>query len=209
VLDLELSALPFESIIQQVNTFNNTFATTARENGLHAAVAVYGDTFYRIRPFEIKTLAKSMDQVMIMAYDFHKARGNPGPNFPLHGRETYGYDYATLIDNFLTAVPVDKITVVFGLFGYDWPVDDKNIAQSIGKAKSSLEMKQTITDQCAILQCNIQRDTVSAETMIAYIEADGKPHTAWFEDLESVKAKQNYLKQRGITHYSYWAWTYF
>lgn len=209
VLDLELSSLPFESVIQQINSFTQKYSQAAHEEEMQFNMAIYGDTFYRIRPFEVQTLEKSVDQVMIMAYDLHKANGNPGPNFPLRGNEKYGYDYTKLIDQFLTFVPADRITVVFGLFGYDWPVGEKDVAISIGKAKSMLEVERQIVDNCSMLQCTIIKDEPSAETKVRYIDSDNKPHIVWYEDVQSAIKKQEYLQKRGVTNFSYWAYSYF
>jgi spore germination protein len=209
MLDLEISALPFDSLIKQVNTLAHNFSQEAKLQHMSFSMALYGDTFYRIRPFEVKTLAGYTDHIMIMAYDFSKANGNPGPNFPLKGKETFGYDYVTLTDNFLNAVPAEKLTVILGLYGYDWTVDEKNISQQIGKARSLLEIQQQIIAKCDTLQCETHRDASSSETTIHYIDAEGDKHIVWFEDMESVKKKQAYLRSRGITSYSLWANSYF
>lgn len=209
ILNLELSALPFDSLIQQINSFTKDFYTTAKKQNMQFSITVYGDTFYRIRPFEVKTLAQSADMVFIMAYDFHKAKGNPGPNFPLGGKETYGYDYETLLDHFIPTVPPEKLNVIFGLYGYDWEVDTKNIAQKIGKPLSYAEIQQTIVDNCDALQCRIQRDPLSSETMIRYLDEENIRHTVWFEDTESAAKKQSYLKSKGISNFSFWAYSYF
>jgi spore germination protein YaaH len=208
-LDLELSALPFNSLVQQISSLNANFYRTTKKEGLTFSIVIYGDTFYRVRPFDVKTLAKSADNIMIMAYDLSKAGGNPGPNFPLSGKDKYGYDYTLLMDNFLSEVPPQKLVVIFGLFGYDWQVDNKNISQKIGKALSYSEIKQTILDNCRALQCSITRDPLSKETMVTYIADDKTKHVVWYEDMESLSAKQNYLKTRGITNFSYWAYSYF
>jgi spore germination protein YaaH len=209
MLDLEMSALPFDSLIKQVNAFAQTFSREAKADGVTFSMSLYGDTFYRIRPFEVKTLAAYADHIYIMAYDFSKANGNPGPNFPLTGKSIYGYDYAKLTDNFLQVVPNNKLSVIFGLYGYDWTVDEKNIAQKIGKAKSLVEIEQQIVAECAALHCEKHRDNASAETTIHYTDADGNKHVVWYEDMESVRQKEVYLKSRGITSYSLWANSYF
>lgn len=209
VLDLELSALPFDSLIQQINTFVKELSLATKKENMTLSMTLYGDTFYRIRPFDVKTLAGSVDQVMIMAYDLHKANGNPGPNFPLSGKETYGYDYSQLTNQFSAAMPPEKLTVIFGLFGYDWQVDEKGISQKIGKARSMIEMQEQIVAKCKMLQCVKKRDSTSGEMMVKYVDEDGKRHSVWYEDMESVVAKQNFLKTKGITNFSYWAWPYF
>ncbi len=209
VLDLELSALPFDSLIQQINSFAQSFAAESKNNQLSFSIAMYGDTFYRIRPFEVKTLAKVSDNIMIMAYDFSKANGNPGPGFPLEGKSTYGYDYHALLDNFLQVVPAEKVSIIFGLYGYDWIVDDKNISQQIGKARSLVEIEEQIVANCVSLHCKKHRDTTSAEMTIEYTDSEGDKHVIWYEDIESVRQKEAYLKTRGIAAYSLWANSYF
>jgi spore germination protein YaaH len=208
VLDLELSALPFDSLIQQINNFVKKFSTSVKQNDMQFSMTIYGDVFYRVRPFDVKTLAGYSDQIMIMAYDLHKANSNPGPNFPLKGNKQYGYDYTNLVDQYTSVVPPEKLTVIFGLFGYDWPVDDKNIAQGIGKARSVQEIQQKIVHYCSELQCSIKRDVSSGETTISYI-SDGTKRTVWYEDMESSAKKQEYLKTKGISNFSYWAFSYF
>ena len=116
----------------------------------------YGDTFYRLRPFDIKTLSKNADFFMIMSYDFSKSRGNPGPNFPLRGKEVYGYDMTQMIDDYLRYLPSDKTSVVFGLFGYDWIVDDKNKAVLQGDAKTYLEIDKEFLTNCRYKDCQVK-----------------------------------------------------
>lgn len=209
VLDLELSALPFDSLIQQINSFVGNFSRSAKQQNLHFGITVYGDTFYRLRPFDIKTIAKSADEIMIMAYGLHKPGGNPGPNFPLSGKEKYGYDYKSLTRSFLAVVPAEKIAVIFGMFGYDWTVDKNDISQSSARALSLSEITQTIIDKCTQLHCIIDRDHLSGENKITYTALDGSRHIVWYEDIESVKKKQEYLRSLGINQFSFWAHSYF
>ena len=209
ILDLELSALPFQSVLNQINSFTKTFSTESKKNTLAFGMTLYGDTFYRIRPFDVKNIAQSVDFVMIMAYDLHKAGGNPGPNFPLSGKEVYGYDYSGLVDNFSSEVPKEKIIVIFGMFGYDWTVDEKNISQQIAKPRSYLDITNSIVNKCAILKCKISRDTLSGETKIQYTAEDNSKHVVWYEDMKSTTEKQQYLQKKGISNFSYWAYSYF
>lgn len=209
VLDLEISAIPFESLVSQINGFTELFYKEAKKNKLSFSLAVYGDVFYRVRPFDIKTLSKHADKVMIMAYDFSKAKGNPGPNFPLRGEEVYGYDYVTLTKDFLSVVPAEKITVIFGLFGYDWVVDGQGKTLLQGKAVSTKEIEDGFIENCQQRSCSFSRDTKAFETQVNYIGKDGSKHIIWFEDMQSVEAKKEYLKSRGINSFSYWANSYF
>ncbi len=209
VLDLELSALPFDSLIKQINSFNSKFFKASKSQGFSYSLTMYGDVYYRIRPFDVKNLAENSDQIMIMAYDFSKANGNPGPNFPLYGKEKYGYDYTQLTEKLITEAPIEKIDVIFGLYGYDWQVDDKDIAQAAGKPLSYLEIKNSILNNCGLLSCVIKRDNLSRESLISYTATNGKKHTVWYEDMESISEKKKYLKTKGVYRFSLWAHDYF
>lgn len=209
ILDLELSALPFDSLIKQISQFNKKFVQKAHAEDLSFATAIYGDVFYRIRPFDVKTLAKTADTIYIMAYDLHKAKGNPGPNFPLNGAEKYGYDFTTMLDNYLSVAPAEKISVIFGYFGYDWTVNEKNVAISTGKARTLMDIESHFITTCQFATCQYKRDPESAEIMIDYTTESGEKHIIWFEDTESARKKQEFLKSKGINNFSSWAHSYF
>lgn len=209
VLDLELSAIPFESLISQIREFNSLFYAETKAQRMSYGIAIYGDTFYRLRPFDVKAIGQKTDKMYVMAYDFHKSRGNPGPNFPLQGEDMYGYDMTVMSEDFLKFVSPQKVSMIFGLFGYDWTVDKNGTAIEYGKAKTVNEITNTFLSGCTYDQCVIKRDKLSSETQINYVDEENQRHTIWFEDMESVKAKEEYLRGKGITSFSFWAHSYF
>ena len=209
VLDLEISAIPFDSLIQQISSITKGFYTHSKKNDLSFGMTFYGDTFYRIRPFDVKVLANNTDEIFIMTYDFHKSNGNPGPNFPLQGKDKYGYDIDKMTDTFLQFSPSDKITIIFGLFGYDWVVDKQGKALEKGQPLTNHEIQQEFLTDCLYTNCSVRRDNESAETEVRYTDEDGKDHSVWFEDMGSVSSKKAYLKKKGISSFSFWANSYF
>jgi len=209
ILDLELSAVPFDSLVKQVDNFTSLFHSEVKKNNLQFGLMLYGDSFYRLRPFDVKALSKNADEFLIMAYDFSKARGNPGPNFPLQGKEVYGYDMTKMSDDFLQFLPVDKTSVVFGVFGYDWIVDEKGNALSQANPLTDLQIQKQFLTNCQYKDCIVTRKNDSKETEITYTDTDGKMHVVWFEDMQSIAAKEKYLQQRGINNFSFWSYSYF
>lgn len=209
VLDLEVSALPFDSLINQISSFTQLLSTQVKKENLSFAMTLYGDSFYRLRPFDLKKLAASSDRIMIMAYDFSKARGNPGPNFPLLGKDEYGYDLDQMTNDFFQLIPPEKITIIFGLFGYDWKVDENGKAIATGQSISTNKVTEQMVNACIFISCSWKREVKSGEINVKYTDQNGQNHQVWFEDLESVKIKQAYFKQKGINSFSFWAYTYF
>lgn len=209
VLDLEMSAIPFESLVDQISLFTKDLSKATKAKKLHFSMTLYGDTFYRLRPFDVKELAKNTDTFMLMAYDFHKSRSNPGPNFPLQGKETYGYDMTELANDIANYTQPENVSVIFGMFGYDWKVDSSGNAVAQGEPLTYEEIQANFLTSCKYEPCEIKRDKKSSETTVDYIDNTGQRHIVWFEDPISVQEKQTYLQSRGITNFSFWAYSYF
>lgn len=209
VLNFELSALPFDSIFRQIKDFNSAFYQKTKESDLSYFVTSYGDSFYRVRPFDVGELARESNGVFIMAYDLHKAKSNPGPNFPLLGADTYGYDLEKMLTHYRKVVPAEKITVVFGMYGYDWEVDDKGAMTSPGEPKSLKKMQAEFITKCEYNECNVKRNNEASEMNVIYTTQSGIEHRVWFDDEESVKRKEAFFNKNGISSFAYWAHSYF
>ncbi len=208
LFDLELAALPTDKTTNNVTSFIKKAAESAKTSGLQFSMTLFGDTFYRSRPFDVAALDPLVDQFVIMAYDFHKSKGSPGPNFPLGGAPTYGYDFATMIDDFLSVTKPEKLTIAFGLYGYDWTVDGENRPLKPATALTLAQIKKKYLPNCPKTNCNVLRDNTSTESSITYSE-DDKKHVIWFEDEQSVGEKIKYLETKGIFSISFWGYGYY
>lgn len=208
VLDFELSALSFQSVIDKVNSLHADFYKQAHSSNLSFYSAILGDSYYRGKPYDIKFISKNSDKIIIMSYNFHKSQGSPGPNFPYEGREIYGYDFKAMTDDFIKDAGIEKIVVAYGLFGYDWTVDEKSRAKKQASTFTLSQIKNKFIGKCS-LNCSIQRDKASAETQIKYKDEEGNAHVVWFEDEESMNTKNEYLKTKGINQTAIWAYSYY
>jgi len=208
VLDLEYRALAFDEVVQGITSFSTDFAHTARNEHLAFYQALYGDTFYRLRPFDAGAIGKVADGIFVMAYDFHKANGNPGPNFPLHQLPDEQYSFEQMVHDFTEKIPPDKLTIVFGLFGYDWTVDGNG--QAIGEAESltTTQMLQKFIAPCNFKNCMVSQNKAH-ETKITYQDASAQNHIVWFEDLASIDLKERLLTAEGVYSTAFWAYSYF
>lgn len=203
-LDLELFSLFNKNVPEQINSFASGFYRASKQNNLYFAQTIYGDAFYRHRPYDVKSISDQADEIMIMAYDFSKSKGEPGPNFPLEGNEKYGYDIKAMIRDFLAVVPREKLSVIFGMYGYDWTVDDKKRPVKPAEVLTDNQIQQKYLDRCNNKNCKSTRDNFSQETNIV-----SQNHIVWFEDLKSAQVKQDYLQSQGIGSFAFWAFGYF
>jgi len=225
VLDLELFSLFDTGIKDQINVFVKSFYTAAKTNYKSFTIAIYGDVFFRKRPFDLVSISTNCDEILIMSYDFHKTIGEPGPNFPYNTGPDDNYSFKKMIDDFIQMVPKEKITLIYGMYGYDWQVDEKMRPISQAKALTLNQIKEKFlagaesATKCAIENCAIKKDEESKETEIDYTISSSTPdsmgvyridyHVVWYEDEESAKVKTNYLIDRGINSVGYWVWGYF
>lgn len=216
LLDLELTNTFSTSVESQLNVFVQQFYTQTKLENLRFYITMYGDTFYTKRPYDVAALAKNADGVMIMAYDLHKAAGEPGPNFPLTGKEKYGYDLTTLLADFTQVVEPAKLTVIFGMYGYDWAVDEKKRPIRTAETLSLNDIKKKFLGKCTWQDCTVTRDDISKETEVDYVTSEMRDnfaylyyHIVWFEDEVSAQVKTQYLLENGVGNVAYWAWGYF
>lgn len=208
VLDLEIQGLPFEKLVGSITALNVRFARSAHREGLTFGTLLYGDTFYRIRPYDVSSISKNIDRVYVMAYDFSKARSDPGPNFPLSGKDVYGYDFTTMISDFSKTVAREKLTILFGMFGYDWKIDEKGRGKELAASSTTLQLEKKLTQCIADDSCKSNVDENAAETQLQYKDKEGQ-HIIWFENINSKNQKIKYLQSQGLYSVGYWAYGYF
>jgi len=213
ILDLEVPFTLQANKQNQITQFVQQMCTDVNSDYKSCSMLVYGDFFYRKRPYDLKKLAQYTDKILLMAYDFHKAGGESGPNFPLSrrsvnegGPETadYGYDFKAMIQDTITLVPKEKIEVVFGMYGYDWTLNEQGTPLKIAQALSVNSIKLKVES----LKLKVENNEAK-EKIIHYIDEEGRKHIIWYEDEESAQIKTKYLQEQGVSQISYWAYGYY
>jgi spore germination protein YaaH len=208
LLDFEPAGIGFDSLTRNVTNFITSFSEQAKNQHVPFTIAIYGDTFYRARPFDIRKIGSVVENIFILAYDFHKAAGDPGPNFPFAVSNADAYTFSQMIADFTKVIPKEKLVIVFGIFGYDWPVTEKGDSISQAVPVSTTDIEKQFVDSCSVRTCTFSRNA-SDEPSVLYIDSDTQRHRIWYEDMISVKKKIDYLHSQGIGHIAYWANGYF
>jgi len=222
VIDLEISFTLQSNKQKQITELVQQMCTSAKEDYKSCSVLIYGDVIYRKRPYDLKKISEYADTILLMAYDFHKAGGgSPGPNYSFEEKQKYGYDFKQMISDVTAIVKREKIEVVFGMFGYDWTLNDQNLPLKAAKALSLNEIQAFVANRATTqnvqneMQNNDLRYTLrvsrneARETSIQYTDEEGRKHVVWYEDEESAAIKTKYLQQQGINKISFWAYSYY
>ena len=98
----------------------------------------------------------------------------------------------------LTRIPAEKINLGIPNYGYDWTLP---FVQGTSKATTigNVEAVQIAISRGA----DILFDETSQAPYFNYV-LDGLTHEVWFEDVRSLTAKFNLVKEYGLRGMSYW-----
>lgn len=136
-------------------------------------------------------LGKAANHVLLMTYEWGYKYGPNMAVAPLNlVRRVVTYA--------VTQISPDKISLGIPNYGYDWPlpfVKDSTIARTIGNVEAV---------QIAVANhAKIQFDETAMSPFFQYI-SDGILHEVWFEDVRSIQAKINLMREFQLEGAGYW-----
>lgn len=117
--------------------------------------------------------------------------------------------YDRLLKDVLPIIPAEKLNLIFGLYGYDWKVDDQKRPITVGESMTTAQITKNLIDDFPVERCTVMNDALSGETEINYVDDSGRLHIVWFENERSVQTKSALLKSNQINSYAFWAYGYF
>ena len=183
--DREEMAAFVRKTTQVMNLFGYTVSvalapkTSAQQRGL-----LYEGIDYRL-------LGEAANRVLLMAYEWGYTYGPPMAVAPANM-------VRRVVDYAVSVIPREKISLGIPNYGYDWPLPYE---RGVTKA-------QTLSHQAAIQLAidhgtNIQFDETAMSPFFRYWQY-GIQHEVWFEDVRSIKAKFDLVKEYGLSGTGYW-----
>lgn len=136
-------------------------------------------------------LGEAADKVLLMTYEWGYTYGPPMAVAPINKvREVVEYA--------LTRIPAYKINMGIPNYGYDWTLP---FEQGVTEAKTigNMEAVRIAIDNNA----RIQFDTTAMSPYFRYVK-DGLEHEVWFEDVRSMEAKFNLVREFDLRGMGYW-----
>lgn len=140
---------------------------------------------------DFPALGAAADHVLLMTYEWGYKYGPPMAVAPIN-KVRQVVDYAT------ANIPNNKIDLGIPNYGYDWPlpfVQSQTVATTIG----NVEAIQIAIHNNAL----IQFDEVSQSPYFNYTK-NGIEHVVWYEDVRSIQAKFDLIKEYGLRGAGYW-----
>ena len=136
-------------------------------------------------------LGEAADKVLLMTYEWGYTYGPPMAVAPVNKvREVVEYA--------LTRIPAYKINMGIPNYGYDWTLP---FEQGVTAAKTigNMEAIRLAIDNNA----QIQFDTTAMSPYFRYVK-DGLENEVWFEDVRSMEAKFNLVREFDLRGMGYW-----
>lgn len=135
-----------------------------------------------------------VDNMFIMAYDWYHSQSEPGPVAPIT-------EIRKTIEFALTNVPRNKIILGVPLYGYDWllPYQPGTVAQALSN--------QDAMGTAMRYQSPIQYSEEFQTPFFQYADEQGRTHEVWFEDVRSMSAKMELVRDYNLRGLGAWQLT--
>lgn len=140
---------------------------------------------------DYRLLGEAANRVLLMTYEWGYTYGPPMAVAPLNM-------VRRVVDFAVTEIPAGKITLGIPNYGYDWPLPYVR-GTTQARTISNWEAVQIAIDHGVA----IQFDEVAMSPFFRYWQY-GIQHEVWFEDVRSIKAKFELLKEYGLSGVGYW-----
>lgn len=140
---------------------------------------------------DYRGLGEAADYVLLMTYEWGYTYGPPMAVAPI-------FQVRKVVDYAITEIPVEKIRLGIPNYGYDWKLPYE---RGVTKARTigNIEAVEIAAEQGAEILFDEQ-----AKAPYFYYEEDGIWHEVWFEDVRSLSAKFELIKEYGLNGAGYW-----
>lgn len=210
-IDFEYSGTPsqttignFTQLVKEIDV-----ALKSQQPYLIVSVDVFADAIQKIRLWEVQTLVRDVDEVIIMAYDFHRpSSAVAGPIAPLRGSpERWTYDVIHALRDFTAIAPPEKIILGVPYYGYEWQTLSHDSYAKTYPGSGALATYKRVQSLIAKKQPILSWDEISLSPILRY-EDRGKLFQVYYENEVSLGLKYDLVNESGIGGIAIWALGY-
>ena len=178
--------------------FVGQVAETMRANGYHTSVALAPKTgadqtglLYEGKDY--RALGEAADHVLLMTYEWGYTYGPPMAVAPIN-------QVRRVVEYAVTEIPREKIDLGIPNYGYDWKLPfERGVTKAV--TIGNVEAVRIAVANNA----EIKFDEVAQSPFFNYTNTqDGSTHEVWFEDVRSLQAKFNLIKEFRLRGCGYW-----
>ena len=194
--------IDFEFILAEdrdaFTAFVGKVADSMRVNGYHTSVALAPKTsadqqglLYEGKDYP--AIGAVADHVLLMTYEWGYTYGPPMAIAPIN-------QVRRVVSYAVTEIPPEKIDLGIPNYGYDWKLPfERGVTKAV--TLGNVEAVRLAVERGAV----IYFDGLAMSPFFNYTDpADGSLHEVWFEDVRSIQAKFDLIKEYGIRGCGYW-----
>ena len=173
-------------------------AETMRANGYHTSVALAPKTSSNQRGLlyegkDYAALGAIADHVLLMTYEWGYTYGPPMAVAPIN-------QVRKVVEYALTEIPAEKIDLGIPNYGYDWPLPYERGVTEAATINNVQAVRIAIREGA-----EIQFDGLAQSPFFVYTDqTTGISHEVWFEDVRSLQAKFDLIKEFQLRGCGYW-----
>lgn len=179
-------------------------------------VSTFADSVVKDRVTDIEGLSKAADLLFIMAYDFHRPTSDSaGPVAPIGGKGVHAeYDIETMIRDYRSFTPPNKIILGVPYYGYNWVVERdeeyaKRISGSETRGYSQSQTYEYIMETVIKVKPEIKWDSLAKSPYFTYISPETRSiREVYFDNVDSLRIKYEMVKNLDLAGVGIWALGY-
>lgn len=192
--------IDFEYILAEdrdaFTAFVQDVTAAMRGNGYRTSVALAPKTSSEQKGLlyegkDYRALGEAADHVLLMTYEWGYTYGPPMAVAPLN-------QVRRVVEYALTQIPTEKIDLGIPNYGYDWPLPYVKGTTKAATINNVQAVRIAVENGA-----EIRFDDVAESPYFTYTE-NGVEHEVWFEDVRSLLAKFELIKEYGLRGCGYW-----
>ena len=136
-------------------------------------------------------LGENADAVFLMTYEWGYTYGPPMAVAPLD-------KVRQVVEYALTKIPAERLIMGIPNYGYDWQLPYER-GTTRARTVGNVEAVDIAAENGAV----IEYATVAQSPWFTY-RKNGMDHVVWFEDIRSIEAKWNLIREYNLSGGRYW-----
>jgi spore germination protein YaaH len=197
----------FTSLVQVINKHLDN-----KYQNILLSIDVYASSATREQLWEMEKIAKEVDYIIVMAYDFHRRSSiQAGPVAPLFGgKDRWNHDINQYLKDFFAIMPKEKILLGIPFYGYEWQVtsrDPQSLTYPDTGSTASYKRVLKLLENKEEYQVERRWDNTALSPYLTYIE-DGNIYMIYYENAKSLAYKLEYVNQLDLAGVAIWALGY-
>ena len=177
------------------------------------SIDVYGGAADMNNLWDFNKLAKIVDKIMLMGYDYKtKSSSVPGPTSPTLGKNVWGGDIWEDVRSLIRFVPAEKLILVVPFYGYAWETttDDLETAKTYPDTGETLTYKgaQSILNDESYQATGKWDEKSLTPYLTFYDEENERWHIGFFENQRSLSYKMDLIEKLNLGGMAIWALGY-